>query len=75
MLSFQLNDIEDKKESEEKEKDDKDLNLTSNFETNTVIAEDADSEEMSSEIAVKEEAEGNEDADVIKTEISLEMLE
>ena len=70
-----MNDIEDKKESEEKEKDDKDLNLTSNFETNTVIAEDADSEEMSSEIAVKEEAEGNEDADVIKTEISLEMLE
>ena len=67
--------IEDKKESEEKEKDKKDTSLAFDVEASTVITEGAEVVEMSTEIAVKEEEEESKDADVIKTEISSAMQE
>jgi hypothetical protein len=71
------NDVEDKNEkgSEDKEKDEKDLNLTSDVEVNTIISEGAEVVEMSTKIEVKEEAEERKDTDIIKTENSTEVQE
>lgn len=69
------NDVEVRKGSEDKEKDEEDLNLTSDAEVNTMISDNAELVEMSTEIAVKEEAGESKDADVIKTENSSVMQE
>ena len=49
--------------------------MTSDVEVNTMISDNAELVEMSTEIAVKEEAGESKDADVIKTENSSVMQE